>query len=234
MNIIDALIILLILMFGVIGFQRGFFKQTVVFVGEIIAIVVAFFLKNPIADFLCLNLPFFNFGGLFKGVQAINIFMYQVIAFIFVLAILYIILNVLIRISGIVEKILKFTIILGIPSKILGGIFGLIEGILVTYIALFVLKQPMFQVPFIDDSKLTPFILENVPFLSDALDPTVHAITEIYDLVRNDELDSNGYNREAIRIMLEYHVVSPELIEGLDNKGKVSVPDLDSLLEQYQ
>ena len=108
-NIVDVIIILIIMLWGVIGLKRGVVKQSVMTLGTILIFVLAFYLKNPLADFLSLNLPFFNFGGIFKGVTSLNIILYQLIAFIIVVSILQIGLNILTRVSGIIEKILKYT-----------------------------------------------------------------------------------------------------------------------------
>ena len=82
MNIVDAIIILLILACGVAGFKRGVLKQLVSTVGFVIIVILAFYLKNPIAEFLSLHLPFFNFGGSFANVTSLNIILYQIISFI--------------------------------------------------------------------------------------------------------------------------------------------------------
>lgn len=84
MNIIDAIIILFVLLIGVIGWHNGFIKTVVSAIGIIIVFSLAFILKNPIAEWLSLNLPFFNFWGAFKGVTILNVIIYQVIAFLLV------------------------------------------------------------------------------------------------------------------------------------------------------
>ena len=66
------------------------------------------------------KLPFFNFGGIFKGVTVLNILIYELIAFFVVLAVLFVLLRIFTFFSFMIEKILDLTIILGIPSKILG------------------------------------------------------------------------------------------------------------------
>ena len=98
MNIIDVVIVLLILMFGVIGFKRGVFESLVTTVGTIIVLILAFYLKNPVASFLCDMFPFFEFWGPFSGLTSLNIVLYQLLAFLIVCVILYALLNALIRI----------------------------------------------------------------------------------------------------------------------------------------
>ena len=77
MNVIDVAVVLLILCAGVVGLKRGVFKELVMTVGLLIVYILAFKLKDPIANWLSLNLPFFNFGGDFYGATALNILLYQ-------------------------------------------------------------------------------------------------------------------------------------------------------------
>ena len=73
MNIID-IVILIFLGFGaLLGFKRGFTRQLVSLVGIFVIIILSFLLKNPISVFLYNNLPFFNFGGIFKDITVLNI-----------------------------------------------------------------------------------------------------------------------------------------------------------------
>ena len=83
MNIVDVIIILFLGLGAVTGFVRGFFKQTVMFVGTILVVVLAFLLKNPLSMILYENLPFFQMGGL----TALNILLYEALAFIICIAI---------------------------------------------------------------------------------------------------------------------------------------------------
>ena len=77
MNVIDVAVVLLILCAGVVGLKRGVFKELVMTVGLLIVYILAFKLKDPIANWLSINLPFFNFGGDFYGATALNILLYQ-------------------------------------------------------------------------------------------------------------------------------------------------------------
>ena len=72
-NLIDAIIVLLILLGGVIGFKDGVIKRTTSFLGTFLVVVVAFVLKNHLSVVMYENLPFFKFGGLIKGLDIINI-----------------------------------------------------------------------------------------------------------------------------------------------------------------
>lgn len=237
MNIIDALIILIIIMFGISGFKRGVIKQTVSTIGFVLVVILSFYLKNPVAEFLSLYLPFFEFGGAFVGVTALNILLYQLIAFILVLIILETILQALIKASGFIEKVLRFTIVLGIPSKILGLIVGLIEGFIIVFIALFFLKQPAFNIELFDGSKLTDKILNSTPVLSNianGLVETFNDISELEDNYQGENINDNGLNLDAIDVMLKHDVITPQYVEKLIDADKINVVGIDSVLNKYR
>ena len=122
-SIVDSIIIIMLLFGAVIGFKTGVIKSAVSFLGTLLIIYLAFALKNPISEFMYLHLPFFNFSGDLAGVTVLNVLIYEGLAFLICFAILEILLKVVIFASGILEKILRLTIVFGLFSKILGLIF---------------------------------------------------------------------------------------------------------------
>jgi len=103
MNIVDIIIIIFILLSGIVGAKRGVFKELILCLGTILIFILAYRLKNPLGDFFLLRFQMFDFPNLFKGVVTLNILLYQVLAFVIVLALLLIIFNLLIYITGIFE-----------------------------------------------------------------------------------------------------------------------------------
>lgn len=236
MNIVDVLI-LLALGFGVaIGFKRGFIKQTTMFIGFIIVFIIAYFLKNPVAMFMYNHLPFFSFDGFFKGVTVLNILLYEAIAFLIVLSVLMILLKILSFITGLIEKILKATIILGIPSKIFGAIVGLIQAYIIIFLVLFLLKQPIFDINAINNSKLTDTIINKTPILRGTFNDTAKAFDEIYGLKDKfkNEKDTDKINREALDVMLKYDIVKVGAIDKLIEKDKLNIDSIDTVLNKYR
>ena len=223
MGIVDILIIIFILSFGILGSKRGFFKQTVTTVGSILVFVLAYYFKDGVANFLTFNLPFFNFKGEILGLTSLNIIMYQLIAFLLMVLIFSGILAVIIKITGIFEKILRLTIVLGIPSKILGFILGLVEGYVITYIILFILMLPILKVDIIDNSSFARPILKSSPVISNIVGTTKDTCLSIYDLVNDysKDKDKDKFNKEAIRIMLSNNMITKSYVEELINKGKL-------------
>lgn len=237
MNIVDALIILIILASGLVGFKRGVLKQTVSTVGFIIVVILAFYLKNPIAEFLSLHLPFFKFGGNFVNVTSINIILYQIISFILVVLLLEIVLGILIRITGIIEKILKFTIILGIPSKILGFIVGIVEGFIITFLVLFFFRQPSFNLSIFEGSKLTSPILNSTPVLSNVAKGLVDTVNDLYDLGNDyyeQKMDANTLNLKSIDVMLEHKIITADYVVKLVDANKIKIDGIDNVISKYR
>lgn len=224
LNIVDAIIILIILLGGVVGFKRGFTKQLVRAVGFILVVVLAFKFKNSVSIFLYQNLPFFNFGGVFAGVSVLNILIYELIAFLAVLAILIVALRMILIVTGLFETILNFTIVLGFISKILGAIVGVIEYFVIVFIGLYILSLPFFNIGIIKESKYEDSILNNTPILSRYIGKSMDVIDEFVELKDkyNDKNTPNEFNNEALDLMLKYKIISVNSAERLIEKKKLS------------
>ena len=237
MSIIDILVILFILLGAVVGFKRGFTTSLVNFIGVILVVIIAYFLKDPVGEFLMSFCPFFNFGGIIKGVTVLNIALYQIIAFVLVFSILMIGLKVLLMATGVFETILKFTIVLGIPSKILGAIVGVIENYIIAFFVLYVLSMPNFMdVGFIKDSNFREPILKNTPVLSVVADSSLKVLDEFKGLsdkyVSTD--NTNEFNLETLDLFLKYKVVSVSTVKNLDESGKINIEGIESVIDKYE
>lgn len=219
MNILDALIIILLILGIMGGMRRGLIKETVLLVGLIFIIIVAFYLRTPLATFMYKTLPFFEFSGKFQGVTILNILLYELIAFLIIFSILYLILRILLKVTGIIEKILKATIILGIFSRIGGAIVGFIESYIIIFIILVITSQPFLKITGIDDSKIANKILNNTPIMSDAVSDIVKVTDEIYNLATKYKGDR--FNEEAIDLFIKYDIITRENVDLLKEKGKL-------------
>lgn len=234
MNIIDAIIILILLMGAVIGFKQGAIKKTVSFVGTFAIIIIAFIFKNDLSVLFYENLPFFDFWGAFKGIQVLNIILYEIIAFLVVFSLLFIVLRMLIVITGFAELLLKVTIFLAIPSKILGIFVGLIEYYVYVFIALFVISLPVFNLVDLNESKFAGTILNNTPLLSGLADDTVEVYTEVYNIIDNrGNKSTEELNEEVLTFMLDKKAISYESVKSLIDQNKVFVKDKE-FIEVYK
>ena len=237
MNIIDIIIILFLILGAYIGFKQGFTKSLVSFLGILFVTIIAYFLKNPVSEFLMSFCPFFNFAGIIKGVTVLNIAIYEIIAFILVFSILIIALKALLLATGILETILKFTIVLGIPSKILGSIIGIIKHYVIIFFVLYFLSMPNFvDVGFIKDSNYRDPILRNTPLLSNIAESTLKVLDEFKGLSDKytDTENSNEFNLETLDLFLKYKVVTVDTVKKLENNGKIDIKGMDRVISKYE
>lgn len=221
MNIVDAVIIIVLLVGALAGFRRGLFKQAVLLLGLIFTLVLSFYLRVPVATFFYKNLPFFNFDGVLHGMSVLNILLYEVIAFLIVFSVLYLILRILLKISGLIEKLLRATIILGFFSRIGGAIVGLIEGYVIVFVLLFVFSQPFINITGIEDSKYRDKILDNTPVLSDAVGNLRGVLDEVEYIINSYKDETVDFNEKTIEIFLKYDIITQENIDLLKEKGKI-------------
>ena len=234
MNIIDIAIILFILLGAVIGFKQGAIKKLTSFVGMFVIIIIAFIFKNNLSVIFYENLPFFNLWGMFKGIEILNVVLYEILAFIFIFTLLLFALRILLVITGAVEMLLKFTVILSIPSKILGIFVGAIEYYVYAFLILFVISLPVFNISILNQSKYASVILENTPILSNLADETVTLYGEVYNIVDNRKNKTEEQlNEEVLIFMLENDFISYDSTKKLIEKNKLHL-DNPTIIEQYK
>ena len=225
MSLLDIIIVMIIVFGALIGFKRGIIKQGLVTIGIEVILILSFILKNPISAFMYKNLPFFSFNGLYENISVLNILLYEVIAFALVFSILSTILLVLIRISKSFDKVLKLTLLFSLPSRILGAILGACEYYLIVFIVLFILMQPVFQISSNDlflDSKLKDIVLKNTPFISGYIKPTMDAVEDIEELIKDkDNYSDKEFNCKATNIMVKNKVIEKKSLDYLYESGKI-------------
>jgi uncharacterized membrane protein required for colicin V production len=236
MNLVDIIIVVLLLFGAIKGFRRGFTKQLFSFLGFIAVVFLAFHFKNYISVFMYENLPFFPFGGILKGVTVLNIALYEIIAFFLVLAVLMIILKVVLFASGVFETLLNMTIILGIPSKIMGAVLGVLEVYVIIFIALYILSLPNFNISMLRESSASERILSDTPVLSGYIDQTMKVFDEFAELQDKyeGETDVSEFNYETLDLFLKYDVITTDSVRTLDEKNKIQIDNIDTLLAKYE
>ena len=236
MNLVDLIILILLATGLVVGFKRGFIRQLVALLGTVIAAVLAFSFKTPLAQFLCMRLPFFSFGGALKGLSVINLFVYEVIAFLIIVAVLISVLQLLIFVSKILEKIVSLTIIFALPSKIGGAILGVLENYIVVFIILYIVSLPVFDFTIIRESKLRDPIVNKTPILNNLANKSVEVGKELANLMDEYSITQNTdeYNLKALDVFLKYNITSVETIDKLTENGKLQIPNIESILTNYR
>lgn len=237
MNVIDIGIVIILLFGALIGFKRGFTNELVRTLGFILVIILAFLLKNPLSTFLYEHLPFLNFGFL-KGVAILNILFYEAFAFIIAFVALELILRLLIMATKIFEKVLTATIILGIPSKLLGAVVGVIYDYIVVFIILYIISIVGINASIVDQSKLRNKILNNTPILSNICNNSIKVIDEFKEIktdYNNKSISDQDFNYKAMELFLKYKVISSESALKLISSGKIDYfESYQDLIEKYK
>lgn len=233
MNIFSVIVILLIISSGVMGLKKGFLKESVVFIGTILVYIISFLLKDKIGLVLCKWFPFFSFDGL----QTLNILVYQLIAFIFIATILFSIATIIFKLTGIIQKLVDITIILTLPSKIFGFIFGILEGYIVMFLILIILAIPLRNVELFKESTVVTKIMYNSPILSKTLGGVPKTIEDILDVTT--EIQKTDYNKNKValdimKIELDHNIISKEDTLDLIERGKLDkVQGIKSFVKNY-
>ena len=217
MNIIDVVIVLLIILSFINGYKRGVLKEVVMLCGTIVIYIVSFLLKDKLGLILCKILPFFNLDGL----VSLNILIYQLIAFFLIASFLFSIFGIVLKVTGVLQKLVNMTIILTIPSKILGGILGLVEGYIVIFALLIILSVPFKNIDIFKNSNLNNKIITSSPILSSTLGNLDDLIIDIYDIKIDKDQDKDKMNDKILDMYIDYNVISRENLDSIIKSGKL-------------
>ena len=232
-GLVDLIIIITIALGAVVGFKNGVIKEATKFIGLFVVIIVSFLLKDQLMVILYENLPFFNFFGMIKGIDAINILFYQLVSFLIIFIALMFLLKVLVVITGLVEVLVKMTVFLSLPSKILGAIVGAIEFYVYLFIILYVLNMPVFNLTYVNNSEFGQKILNDTPILSDLVDDTVSVYKDVWVIIKNkDNKDSKEINTLVLASLLDHRLITIDSARQLVRSNKIIIND-ETILDNY-
>ena len=221
MDVVSIIIIIFLVFGAIIGCIRGFTRELVSLIGIFAVVVLAFLFKNPISVFLYTHLPFIKGISILKDVPVLNILFYEVVAFLILFCVFLTILRLLAFIASMFEKLLEFTIILGIPSKILGAVLGAVEAFIYVFVSLYVLKLPIFEQKYISKSKLADKILNSTPILTKICDKTLDVFNEVIEIKDKYPVveDKVAFNQEILDVLIKDNIITKENAQMLiDNK----------------
>ena len=234
MNIVDYIIIIILVLCAFKGFKQGMLPSIVNFVGTFLVFIIAFYVKQPISTLMYENLPFLDFAGIFKGIIGVNILFYEVIAYGLTIVLLAIIFGIVKRISLVFNKILNATIVLTLPNKIIGAIIGIFEGILFSFILLCIAINVNTTTKYVNESKYSGIILNNIPILNSVTSSLTDSSKEIYNTIINNKNDKNKANLETIDILMKHNILSYESATKLVNDKKLNINGVNQVIEKYR
>lgn len=233
-SIVDALIVVIVIMGGIVGYKHGAIKEGTQFIGLIVVLIISFLLKDSLMVVMYENLPFYKFFGLIEGVDAVNVLFYQLIAFLIIFIALTFILRVLIVITGFVEWLLKLTVFFSVPSKIIGIFVGMLEFYVYIFVVLYILNMPVFNLTYVNDSKFGSAILDNTPVLSGLVDDTVNVYTDIFNIIKDRDGKSNSeVNTLVLATLLDNKLITIDSARKLVDSNKIVIDDV-TVLDNYK
>lgn len=234
MNIVDYIIIIILILSILKGFKDGLILTVVNFIGTFLVFVIAFYVKEPISILLYENLPFLSFGGIFKGVIGVNILFYEAIAYGLSIVLLGIVFGILKKFAVGLDKLVKVTIFLNLPSKIIGAIVGLLDGVLYCFILLFIASVVNTTAKYVNESKYAGIILNKIPIINSVTGDLISSGEEIYDTVLKNENDVKKANLETIDILMKYEVLSYDSANKLFKDNKLKINGIERVIEKYR
>lgn len=237
LNIFDVGIILLLIMFLIVGFKNGVIREAFALIGIIAVFILSFVFKGLLGNLMCIILPFFKLSGVIEGFSVINILIYQIIAFMLLFAILLTIYEIFLKISKFIQKLVNLTIILILPSKLLGAVVSLIKGVIVLFAVFIVLMIPLKNSELFTGSTMVNQILYKTPILSQSSNNYINTVEEIYNLaekVSNKKISTNDANLELLDMMLKHKIVNKSTVESLVKLHKLDdVNNIETVLQKY-
>lgn len=236
MNFVDIIVILMILYGAYKGYKYGGFSAAINLVGTLLVFVLAYFIKNPLSEYMYIHWPFISFGGIFSGISVFNILFYEGLAYIICVFILGLILKLILKLTGIIDKIIDMTIIVALPSRILGILCGAFQYFVYAFIFLFVIAQIPFSSKYYNESFLGDKIITKTPGLSLVTKNIYSSISEVYDICfehKNDS-DKTDANLLSLAALLKYQVVTTDSVKLLVDNDKLKINKIEEFLAEYE
>ena len=217
--VVNLVIILFLLLSIYDGYKKGLFESFFKFLGFIVSCVVAYIFKNKLSVIMYTYLPFFKFGGVFKGITALNILLYELLAFIAIFIVCMIIVSLLLKMTNIIEKLVKALPIIGFVDRLLGAVIGFVQSIVVLYFVIFIFKFGCNLFGFY----VQPSLADNIiPVLKEKCGESLEAFNDIVELKDDYEsTEKEEFNNKAIKILLDHKVITKENLDLLIKKNKI-------------
>lgn len=242
MNWFDIILLLVLLAFGFEGFRKGLLREAIDIVGSIIVLYLSFILMNPLGNLFLKWFPIFSIKVMNVKLQSLSVLLYQIFAFVIISLILYGILKIILSVTGIFAKVVSLNGVLAFPTKIIGGLLGIVTGYIALFIILLVFSFPLSTTfKAYRESTVKDYIIDNKIFMTKSVRKVSDSINEVYTLIskmdrdKKREKNSSKYNAEVMNIMLKNKIISIDTVDDLVKKEKInSDKKLEKVLVKYR
>lgn len=234
MVVLDIIIIILFIISFLEGWKKGLLTSLVKLLSSILIFILAFLLKGPISLIFVEHLPFISFGGIFAGITSINIILYEGLAFLLCVLVLSIVFKILLKLTGVINKLLNATIILGLPNKLGGAIINFLRYYIIAFIIIFIVSLIPKTSEYVLESNLSNAMLNKTPILSSMTKDINKSLKEIYDLAKefDKNTDQEEINVETLKILLKYDIINEDTVRNLYKQDKLNIDDIETIIDQ--
>ena len=230
-SLIDLIVIVLVILGTFIGYKKGLIKGIITTFGVIICLIIAWFLKNSLSEFMYTKLPFFSFNG---DMSLFNIIIYELIAFLIISIILLLVLKFIVMFTGLIDKILSISKSIKTLSNILGAILGFFETYVFVFIILFILHSVSPLTNQIDQGFITNYMINKTPILASAIEKEDKSLNEITDLGKKYQKGTDEYNYHLFEILVKYDVIKYDTAKKLVDDNKVKINGASEIIDKYK
>ena len=161
MTIFDIIIIVIILLGLIIGWNRGMIKIGVDLLILFFSMLLSSILKNVVFNLTYLYIPVIKI----KGLSSLYLILYQLIIYVFLLLLFIGIFNLILRKLKLDDKLLTESISSSPASRVIGAIIGMPFMIFILYNLILILNFPIINIDFIKDSSLSNNFMERTLLL---------------------------------------------------------------------
>ena len=223
MAVLDGIIIILIVLGILYGTKKGFLNGIISLVGLFVSFIMALLLRSVVADVLLKGMPFLKFSGSYKGITSLNILFYEAIAFILVFMFLLSALGLILKITGIIQKVIDYSVVLTLPSKILGVLVGIINALIISYILSFIMLNINSTRSMVHDSKFAPYLLKNTIGISKQTKKYYESTSDINKIIDNCKHEKNKRlcNVLVANSLIKSKIIEKEKVIELIDSGKL-------------
>ena len=107
---------------------------------------------------------------------------------------------------------------------------GILESYVYIFIVLVILTLPIFNIPFVRESKMVNFMLDDTPILSSLSSEMIDIYDNVYNIVINRKDKNNEeINTEITKLMIDKNVLTKESARKLVDRNKLHINNKEIL-----
>ena len=139
----------------------------------------------------------------------------------------------IINVSKTINNFINGTIILKLPSKILGSIVGFIKGYIFVFIGMIIVFIALHSDPLYQESKIGKYILHKTPIVSKSTGNVTESLQELVNItngLKDKTINKTEANIKILKTLTKYKIIDKSTIQEYIKSNNVKI-DVDKLLK---